>query len=99
MINDYTKLIQSIKKEYQKLALGNEVLKNKVKKKKKIEYKQFMSELADHDQKQQEFFQGKRKRHYKKQTVYSESSSSGDTESGYFIPKKRKSKKKNNKKM
>ena len=35
MINDYTKLIQSIKKEYQKLALGNEVLKNKVKKKEK----------------------------------------------------------------
>ena len=35
MVNDYTKLIQSIKKEYQKLALGNEVLKNKVKKKEK----------------------------------------------------------------
>ena len=31
-INDYVKLIQSIKKEYQKLALENEILKTKVKK-------------------------------------------------------------------
>ena len=30
-INDYAKLIQSIKKEYQKLALENDVLKKKVK--------------------------------------------------------------------
>ena len=31
-INDYAKLIQSIKKEYQKLALENELLKTKLKK-------------------------------------------------------------------
>ena len=30
-INDYAKLIQSIKKEYQKLALENEILKKKLK--------------------------------------------------------------------
>ena len=31
-INDYTKLIQSMKKEFQKLALENEILKKKLKK-------------------------------------------------------------------
>ena len=31
-INDYTKLIQSMKKQFQKLALENEVLKKKLKK-------------------------------------------------------------------
>ena len=31
-INDYTKLIQSMKKQFQKLALENEILKKKLKK-------------------------------------------------------------------
>ena len=31
-INDYTKLLQSMKKEFQKLALENEILKKKLKK-------------------------------------------------------------------
>ena len=31
-MNDYAKLIQSIKKEYQKLAIENDLLKKKLKK-------------------------------------------------------------------
>ena len=88
IINDYAKLIQSIKKEYQRLVLENEVLKKKVK---NLEDKQFTTDLINHNRKQQEFFEGKRKRHYKKQVTYSESSS-GDTESEYYEPKKRKAK-------
>ena len=89
-INDYAKLIQSIKKEYQKLALENEILKKKLK---TLEDKQLTTDLINHHRKQQEFFEGgKRKRHYKKQTTYSESSSG--TESEYYIPKKKKTRKK-----
>ena len=72
-INDYAKLIQSINKEYQKLAFENDLLKKKRK---------------NHHGKQQKFLRGKRKRHHKKQKTYS-GSSSGDTESEYFIPKKK----------
>ena len=81
-VNDYAKLIQSIKKEYSKLALENEIWK---KVKKKIEDKELTTGLINHHRKQQEIFEGrKRKRHYKKQTTYGESSSG--TESEYYIP-------------
>ena len=89
-INNYAKLIQSIKKEYQKLALENDLLKTKLK---KLEDKQLTTDLINHHRKQQEFFGGKRKRHPKKQSTYSESIS-GDTESEYFIPKKEENNKK-----
>ena len=51
-INDYAKLTQSIKKEYQKLALENEILK----KGKKLEDKQLTTDLINHHRKQKEFF-------------------------------------------
>ena len=82
-INDYAKLIQSIKKEYQWLALENELLKKKMK---KIEDKQFTTNLINHNKKQIEFFEGRKKRKHKKQH-YVESSSE-DSESKYYIPKK-----------
>ena len=47
-INDYAKLIQSTKKQYQRLAPENELLK---KKKKKIEDKQFTTNLINHRKK------------------------------------------------
>ena len=51
-INDYAKLIKSIKKEYQKFALENDLKK----KNKKLEDKQLTSNLTNHHRKQQEFF-------------------------------------------
>ena len=58
-IDDYAKLIQSIKKEYQKLALENDLLKKKFK---KLEDNQFITELINHHRKQQEFFAEKKKK-------------------------------------
>ena len=52
-IKDYAKMIQSIKKEYQKLALVNEILK---KKGKRLEDKQFMNDLIENNKKQQQYF-------------------------------------------
>ena len=53
-ITDYAKLIQLIKKEYQKLALENEILKKKLK---KVEDKQLTNDLINHHKKQQEHFE------------------------------------------
>ena len=51
-----------ILKEYQKLALENEILKKKLK---KVEDKQLTNDLINHHKKQQKHFEGgKRKRHY-----------------------------------
>ena len=61
-INDYEKLIQSIKKEYLKLTLENDMLK---KKEEQLEEKQLTTYLINQHRKQQKFFEGKRKRHYK----------------------------------
>ena len=55
-INDCAKLIQLIKKEYQRLALENELLKNNMK---KIEDKQCTTDLINHNKKQTEFFEGR----------------------------------------
>ena len=57
-INDYAKLIQSIRKEYQRLALENELLK----KYEKIEDKQFITDLIENNKKQIEFFEGRKKK-------------------------------------
>ena len=62
-INDFPKLIKSIKKEYQQLALKNDLLKKKLT---KLEDKQLNTDLINHCRKQQEIFGGKRKRHHKK---------------------------------
>ena len=79
--NDYAKLIKSVKKEYQKFALENDLKK----KNKKLEDKELTTNLTNHHRKQQEFFEGgRRKKHYEKQTAYSGSSSG--TESEYYIP-------------
>ena len=93
-INHYAKFIQSIKKEYQTLAVENEIFK----KSKKTWRWTVHYWLNKYHRKQRECFEWKRKRHYKKQVAYSESSS-GDTESEYFVPKKRKNKEKNNNKI
>ena len=45
-----------MKKEYQRLALENELLKKEMK---KIEEKQFTIDLINHNQKQIEFFEGR----------------------------------------
>ena len=57
-VNNYAKLIQSIKKEYQKLALENDLLKTKLK---KLEDKQLTTDLINHHGKQQEFLEEKEK--------------------------------------
>ena len=62
MINDYTKLIQSIKKEYQKLALGNEVLKNKVKKKEKNRIQTIHDRVSRSPRKTTRIFSRKKKK-------------------------------------
>ena len=84
-ISDYAELIQSINKEYQKLALENDLLKKKLE---KLEDKQLTTDFINHHRKQQEVFGGKRKTHH----------TSGDTKSDYFIPTKRKTKQKTTKK-
>ena len=59
---------------------------------KKIEDKQFTTDLINHNKKQIEFFEGRNKRKHKKQH-YIESSRE-DSNSEYYIPKTRKPKKK-----
>ena len=48
VINDYAKLIQSIKKEYQKLVLENDLLKKNFK---KLEDKRLTTDLINHRKK------------------------------------------------
>ena len=52
-INYHAKMIQSIKKEYQKPTLVNEILKKKVK---RLEDKQFMNDLIGNNKKQHQYF-------------------------------------------
>ena len=63
---------------------------------KKIEDKQFTTDLTNHNKKQIEFFEGRKKQKHKKQH-YNESSNE-DSESEYYIPKKLKTKEKNDQK-
>ena len=66
-INDYVKLIQSIKKVYQRLVLENELFKKK--KMKKLENKQFTTDLINHNKKRIAYFEGGRKRKHKNNTT------------------------------
>ena len=83
-INDYTKLIQPIEKEYQRLALENELLKKKDEKNRR---EAVYHRLNKSQQKQIDFFEGRKKRKHKKQ-YYAESSSE-DSESEYYPPSMR----------
>ena len=58
-INDYTKLIQPIEKEYQRLALENDLLKKKMK---KVEEKQFTTGLISHNKNKLIFWKKKKKK-------------------------------------
>ena len=83
-INDYTKLIQPIEKEYQRLALENELLKKKDEKNRR---EAVYHRLNKSQQKQIDFFEGRKKRKHKKQ-YYAESSSE-DSESENYPPSMR----------
>ena len=87
-INDYAKLIQSIKREW--VIESYKIIIEK--KMKKIEDRQFTTNFINHNKKQIESFEGREKRKHKKQHYVESSSKDGESE--YYVLKKQKSKKK-----
>ena len=63
---------------------------------KKIEDKQFTTDLINHNKKQIEFFEGRKKQKHKKQ--HYDESSNEDSKSEYYTKKKIKTKEKNDQK-